>query len=223
MPTPRPTSTPDQEGDLSPRRGVVRSLPFVGSDAQLVEALRDGHPGARAELFDRYGTPVQRVLMRVMGRDPELADLLQDVFVRAFAGIGGLKDPAAVRGWLTSIAVFTARGCIRRRALRRALGLAPTAEVAPDPAAPEHDEEAAAALRATYAVLGRMPADERIAFALRHVDGMELTHVAEAAGCSLATIKRRLARARQRFVTLGAKEPALATWIGGARWLESPT
>jgi RNA polymerase sigma-70 factor (ECF subfamily) len=222
VPSARPTPANDEDGP-GPRRGVVRALPFVGGDAQLVEALRDGHPSARAELFDRHSLHVQRVLARVLGNDPELPDLLHDVFLRAFAGIGGLRDPAAIRGWLTSIAVFTARGCIRRRSLRRALGLASAREPAPDPVAPVAGEDAAAAARATYAVLGRMPADERVAFALRYVDGMELTEVAQAAGCSLATIKRRLARARQRFLTLGHREPALANWMGGARWLESPT
>lgn len=204
-------------------RGVVRSLPFVGSDAAIVEGMRAGQASARAALFDRYGAHVQRVLARVMGPDPELADLLQDVFVRAFSAIASLEDPAALRGWLTSIAVFTARGCIRRRGLRRWFGLGPAREDPPDVPAPTPSEDVSAALRATYAVLGRMPADERIVFALRFVDGMELTDVARAAGTSLATVKRRLARAEQRFLTLAKREPALQAWIeGGARWA-SPT
>lgn len=208
-----------------PSRGrVVRSLPFVGGDAALVQGVLAGHPSARAALFDRHGAHVQRVLARVLGPDPELADLLQDVFVRAFAGIGELQDPAALRGWLTSIAVFTARGCIRRRSMRRWLGLGPARQEPPEVAAPTPSEDVSAALRATYAVLGRLPADERIAFALRFVDGMELTDVARAAGTSLATIKRRLARAEQRFVALARREPALREWIeGGARWAQDPT
>jgi len=196
----------------------------VGSDAALVEGIRAGQVSARAALFDRHAAHVQRVLARVLGHDPDLADLVQDVFVRAFAGIDALEDPAVLRGWLTSIAVFTARGCIRRRTVRRWLGLLPAREEPPEVAAVTPTEDVSAALRATYAVLARLPADERIAFALRFVDGMELTDVARAAGTSLATIKRRLARAEQRFLALARREPALREWIeGGARWAQDPT
>lgn len=218
------SSSPVPPVDASPRGGVVRSIPFVGSDAALVEGIRAGQVSARAALFDRHAAHVQRVLARVLGHDPDLADLVQDVFVRAFAGIDALEDPAVLRGWLTSIAVFTARGCIRRRTVRRWLGLLPAREEPPEVAAVTPTEDVSAALRATYAVLARLPADERIAFALRFVDGMELTDVARAAGTSLATIKRRLARAEQRFLALARREPALREWIeGGARWAQDPT
>jgi RNA polymerase sigma-70 factor (ECF subfamily) len=40
---------------------------------------------------------------------------------------------------------------------------------------------------------------ERIAFCLRHVEGMKLEEVARACGCSLATAKRRVASAQARL------------------------
>jgi RNA polymerase sigma-70 factor (ECF subfamily) len=44
-----------------------------------------------------------------------------------------------------------------------------------------------------------MPSDERIAWTLRYVERHQLEGVAELAGCSLATAKRRIQRA-QRFL-----------------------
>ena len=57
--------------------------------------------------------------------------------------------------------------------------------------------------------------DDRLhgTFALRHVDGMELTAVAAACGVSLATIKRRLSRAQKTFVRLAAENDALSPWL----------
>ena len=79
--------------------------------------------------------------------------------------------------------------------------------------------EAREALRQTYAVLERMPADERIAFCLRFMEGMELTETAEACGVSLATIKRRLVKAQQKFVAAAGADPLLREWIRrGERW-----
>ena len=47
-----------------------------------------------------------------------------------------------------------------------------------------------------YALLQTMKADERIAWTLRHVEGHDLQSAADLAGCSLATVKRRIRRAK---------------------------
>jgi RNA polymerase sigma-70 factor (ECF subfamily) len=57
--------------------------------------------------------------------------------------------------------------------------------------------------------LTTLPADDRIAFALRVMEGMELLEVAEACRVSLATAKRRIARAQRRFAELVARDPWL--------------
>jgi RNA polymerase sigma-70 factor (ECF subfamily) len=183
---------------------------------ELVAALRAGKPAAAAILFDRYGPRVQRILARVLGVDSELPDLLQDVFLRALESVSRIDDPGRIDAWLAAVAVHAARECIRRRTRQRWLA---RLGIGGERHAPPADETGGEALQATYAVLEKLPADERIAFALRFVDGMELTQVAEACAVSLATIKRRLAKAERRFVALAQREPALERWLsGGGRW-----
>ncbi|WP_437973269.1 RNA polymerase sigma factor [Sorangium sp. So ce295] len=191
---------------------------FAGDDAALVHAFRRGDPGARAALYDRFADHVHRVLYRLLGFSHDLADLHHDVFVRALGSLPGLEDPSALKGWLTMIAVHVARSSITRRKRRSWLWFLPSEEL------PEVESGAASgdvldALRATYAVLDALPVDERIAFALRFIDGMELTEVAAACDTSLATIKRRLSRAGARFEAEARKQPALEAWLdGGTRW-----
>jgi RNA polymerase sigma-70 factor (ECF subfamily) len=79
--------------------------------------------------------------------------------------------------------------------------------------APTASAEVSEALALTYRILNRLPPDERIAFALRHIDGMELLAIAEATSVSLATTKRRLARAQQRFVALANRSEVLREWV----------
>lgn len=191
-------------------------IDLFGDDRVLVDALRRGHLGAKAAFFDRFAGPVRRVITRVLGGGPDVDDLVQDTFVAALGSIDGLDDPRALRGWITKVAVFTARSEIRRRTRRRWLRFFAPEDV-PEVPTSAIDPETTAAARATYAVLGRMPIDERVPFALRLLDGMELTEVAAAEGVSLATIKRRLARAEARFRALAAREPALRPWLGGER------
>ena len=150
----------------------------------------------------------------MLGPDPEIPDLLQDVMVSALSSIQRLDDPRALRSWLTRIAVFTARvriavecagvSCVSSR---------PTS--CPSPASPRTTRWPARRFARPTACCPRLTPDDRIAFALRYVDGMELTEVASATQVSLATIKRRLSRAQQRFQELAREEPALVEWVGG--------
>jgi RNA polymerase sigma-70 factor (ECF subfamily) len=181
-------------------------------DSALVSALRQGHPAARAELFDRFATHVRRVLVRVLGHDTELADLLHEVFARTLAQIDRLEDPSALKGWLTAIAVFTAREHIRRRMRSRWLRFFASEDL-PDVPVASADEEVRESLQRTYVVLDRLGVDDRIAFSLRFIEGLELAEVAAACGVSLNTIKRRLARAEKRFLALARSEPALQEWL----------
>jgi RNA polymerase sigma-70 factor, ECF subfamily len=200
------------ESGLAPQLGSAeQQAAFV---EELVPRLLAGERAAKAALFDRYAAHVLRVLARVLGQDAELPDLVQDVFTAAFSGIGRLRDPAALSGWLSQIAVFTARKHIRSKRRRRLIALFGF-DAVPEVAFSSVPAEINDALRASYGVLERMSADERIAFALRYMEGMELTEVAAACGVSLATIKRRLASARQRFLELSRDQPVLREWVEG--------
>jgi RNA polymerase sigma-70 factor (ECF subfamily) len=185
------------------------------SDVALVAALREGGAGAGHALFSAYGGYVRRVLMRVLGPDPEIGDLTQDVFVAALESIHKLERPGALRGWLAQIAVFQARHCLRARKQWSILRFFSPEDMPPGRAR-EADFEASEALRATYRLLARLPVDERIVFTLRFVEGMGVSDVAAACRVSLATTKRRLSRAESRFAELARDEPSLAEWMGGA-------
>ena len=69
----------------------------------------------------------------------------------------------------------------------------------PESELPPADFEAGEAMQAVYRVLSGLDVDQRIAFALRFVAGMELTEVAASCSVSLATMKRRLSRAQSKM------------------------
>ena len=187
-------------------------------DSDLVDALRAGRTGAMEVLYERYSVHVQKVLVRVLGIDPVIPELLHDVFIEAFTHINAIKDSSKLKGWLTSIAVFSARGYIRKRTRSLGFWFGETSEL-PEVATLGSDYDVREALRCIYLILDRLPTDERIAFALRFIEGMELTEVADASRVSLATIKRRLSRAQKKFVNRAMRYPALQEWIDRSeRW-----
>jgi RNA polymerase sigma-70 factor (ECF subfamily) len=187
-------------------------LPLPDGDAALALALRMDPTAARGELFDRYGAGVERILYRILGADPELYDVLQDVFIAALTSVSRLRDDNALGSWLTGIAVNKAKKLIRRRQRWRWIQSVAPPDL-PDVMAPTASAEVSEALAQAYRILSRLPADERIAFALRHIDGMELTAIAEATGVSLATTKRRISRAQAQFLELANRSDILREWV----------
>jgi RNA polymerase sigma-70 factor (ECF subfamily) len=209
VPTRRASSKP---GSGEGAEGQVYQMPLPDSDAGLVAALRAGRDDARAEIVRRCAPDVERVLHRVLGPDSEIEDLAHDVFVAAFVSLERLRDPRALRSWLVSIAIRKAKKLIRRRTRWRFVSSVPPAEL-PDYEAAEASPDITEALRSTYRILSQLPVDERIAFTLRHVDGMDLASVAEVTEVSLATTKRRLARGQKRFLDLARKNDILSPWL----------
>ena len=169
------------------------------SDTALVVAARAGEAWAHEALFRRYAPMANGMAFRLMGRDADVDDLVQDAFAVAFGRLDSLDDPQAFAAWLGAIVVRTAGKVIRRRVLMEKLGLRRRGEPIDIDAIASRvcGPEVAAELRGIYERVERLPADLRIAFLLRRVEGMELEEVARATGVSLATTKRRIAAAQQ--------------------------
>jgi len=152
------------------------------------------------------------VLYRVLGPDSEIEDIAHEVFMVALTSHHRLRDPHALRSWLVSIAIRKCRKLIQRRRRWRFVQSFAPGEL-PEREAAAASAEVSEALRSTYRILERLPVDDRVAFALRHVDGMDLASVAEVTDVSLATVKRRITRAQRRFVALARKSEILAPWL----------
>jgi RNA polymerase sigma-70 factor (ECF subfamily) len=195
-----------------PSSGQILRLPLPESDQALIALVQAGNTNARRDLVERYAEDVERILYRILGPDPEIEDLMQEVFLVALKSLASLRDASALRSWLGGIAVRKARKLIRRRQRWRFIQFVSPAEL-PESAAALASPEVSEALRATYAILGRLPADECIAFALRHIEGMDLTAMADVTRVSLATVKRRLTRAHARFIEYARDSDALLGFL----------
>jgi RNA polymerase sigma-70 factor (ECF subfamily) len=185
---------------------------------RLVAGLREGRAWAQRALLEDHTGLVERVLVRILGRFRDLDDLTQEVFLRVLDRVDEIREPAALRGFVASVAVFVAREAIRSKRRRRWLVfLAPADQ--PEPEATGIDEEARAALAELYQVLDRMDDDVRVAFSLRYLEGMEVVEVAQACGVSLSTIKRRLRDGEATMAELAVTRPTLHRFIEeGGRW-----
>jgi RNA polymerase sigma-70 factor (ECF subfamily) len=175
----------------------------------FVEALRAGDKAARRLLVQRHHGRVRSVLYRLLGDDPEIADLAQEVFVQAFTSLHRFRgDERALKPWMVRVAVFTARAAMRRRKSWRRL-FTPSAEADSTEGRPAASPEVREELQAVYAVFDKLPTDERVVLALHMMDQMSLLEIADAVQVSRSTVIRRLEKARERFTLLIERDPVL--------------
>jgi len=181
------------------------------NDAALVVALRRDVPGAASVLWRRYISLVRGVLRRTIRSHYDVDDLAQEVFLRVFQRISALRDPAALRGFLSGIAVHVAQDEMRRR--RRYFELLGDTVAMNDERAVDTSIQARLGLWRLHDVLVRMRPDVRRTFVLREFEQMEIEEIARTLGCSMATVKRMLVRARTIVETAASQDPMLARYI----------
>lgn len=179
----------------------------------LLEGLRNGERAAQATFFDRYVPDVEKVLFRMLGPDSEFEDLIHETFIQSVVHIHTFRGDNAktLRAWVRAVATRTAGKRIRRRQVRKILSLQPPESFVDIPNTV--DPSVQAALQQTYTLLERIPADDRIPFLLRFVHGMNLNEIAETCEISLSTVKRRIQRGRERFLSMAHGDPLLKIWL----------
>jgi RNA polymerase sigma-70 factor (ECF subfamily) len=208
---------------VGPRELPTGEAADVDADADadeiaLVAAFQmdASNASASAALWDRYYPLVRRVLCRAIGPGQDVEDLVQEVFLRLYRKLPGLRDPASLRSFVLAITARVLQGELRTRWLRRWLRLGNDEDALEQPAT-DVDREAREALARLYRILDGLAPRHRAAFVLRHIDGLELVDVAAAIGVSLATVKRWLAKISGRVLAQAGRDPVLAPYLREGR------
>jgi RNA polymerase sigma factor (sigma-70 family) len=99
---------------------LVRSLvlEFAGDPAAASAAAergltRAGDDAAYEALLERFQTPVYQLVCRLIDDPNEAGDVVQDVFLKVFRGVGSFRGQSSLKTWIYRIAVNEAHN--RRR------------------------------------------------------------------------------------------------------------
>lgn len=181
-------------------------------DLAIALALLSREHGSHRAAWTRFAPVVRRMVRRFLGPGADVEDAVQDVFVCLFEKVTGLRDPRALKAFVMAITVRTARYHVRRRRARRFIGLA---EVESHPAlrVVTHELGPQRALERFYRILDRVNDQDRAAFVLRYIEGLELSEVAKALGTSPPTARRRFTRAYGRVTLLASRDPTLVDYV----------
>jgi RNA polymerase sigma factor (sigma-70 family) len=117
-------------------------------------------------------------------------DAAQEALIAVFRGLGQLRDPAALFGWVRAIAVREAVRVARRGQAGRTV----TGPLADLPAA--GDPQLATDV---LSVLARLAPEHRAVLVLRDLEGLDEQAAAALLQVPRGTVKSRLSRARRSF------------------------
>ncbi len=209
MKSKRTTSSAELNND---RVGLSRNTQTTHQDdRELCRAVARNDHLAAANFFDRFQKDVNKIVWHILGADPDHDDLVQQAFLqmlRALSRGDRIENPGA---WVRTVTVNTVRTELRRRARRRARQKEFDRLIVSEETSTDY--RARRLLQRCYAILDRLEENERIAFVLRHMEGYTLQETADACQCSLATIKRRLAKAHDTFRDLAGQDALLAEFV----------
>jgi len=184
----------------------------VDDEAELTRALLAGRRGAAPLAWRRFYPIVITTLRRLLGPSDDLPDLAQDVFARFFAKLPDLKKQGSIRAFVTGIAFRRAREEIKRRRVRRSSAALVLQHLNELSLARITDPERRHAAGRLYRMMSRLTENDRMAYTLRYVEGLELSEIADALKVSLSTVRRSIRRASEQMDKLVKTDPILLSF-----------
>ncbi len=192
-------------GAVAPSGGGVGAE--VG-DARLVELARAGDDRAFGTLVARYERKLLRVLGRLVHDEEQARDLAQETFWKVYNRLDRFDTARRFGPWLFRIGVNIGLDFLRRQAsLGSAISLDRPIFVSRKSRSPDQrplDLQPDPSLRAELAqevqfLLERIPVLYRTILVLRDLEGFSSAEVAAIVGRREATVRWRLAKARDQF------------------------
>ena len=174
----------------------------------VTEKVSARSPGAGDEFHDEFRAFFQahspfawRVLRRLGVGEPDMDDVMQEVFVVVHVGLGDFLRRSSERTWLYGICVRVASG-YRRRAYRRRE--VPTAVMVEREVPADQERLIDHDRRLDYLdrVLDSLDEYKRAVYVLHELEELPMAEVAKAVGCELKTAYSRYYAGRQRVQAL---------------------
>jgi RNA polymerase sigma-70 factor (ECF subfamily) len=175
----------------------------VNSQPEPTGAWTSGWPQSRQEVaavVEAYADRLVRHAFRRLGNLQDAEDVVQDVFVRAFADRARQTEVAAAGPYLYRSVANACTDLLRGRSSAAVYREEVAAgELLGGSLGPAEAAQAAEELRRAESLLRRLPDEQAEAIRLRVFDELRLSEIAEVAGCSINTVCSRLRYGFQRL------------------------
>jgi RNA polymerase sigma-70 factor (ECF subfamily) len=157
-----------------------------------IRAAQEGDVRAFAALVDTYYARCLRFALHMLANRSDAEEAVQDTFVRVYRALPSYVEQESFEPWLFRILANRCRSAGSRE--RRRAEFVEFGEVPERPSEHRHDD--AIAWREEIALaLAALPAEQREAFLMRHVEDLSYDDMAMVTGAGVSALKMRVKRA----------------------------
>jgi len=171
------------------------------NDAELVQAAAKGDKNAYGMLYDRYAPLIRAICYDHTRHLADAQDLAQDVFLRAYERLGGLRQAERFGPWIVAMARLRCREWRRQRSRERQRHVRSHTFEAVAEGPPDVVE-----LETVRRKIAQLPERERLALHVFYLQGNSTPDSCRLVGLSRSGFYRALDRARKQLRTLLAHE-----------------
>ena len=186
-------------------------------NAELIQRVLDGDDGAFSALVKKYQRSVHALVWRKIGDFHIAEDITQETFLKAYQRLSTLKKPQRFASWLYVIAANHCSTWLRKKRLwTQSLEDTNSAQLEKATYSgyviAENERTTAESQREVVKkLLAKLQESDRTVITLYYLGGMTYEEISEFLGVSVAAIKNRLYRARNR---LKEEEPMIREALG---------
>ncbi len=179
------------------------------TDTELVKACQNGDKRAFDTLMRRHKKHIEAALYQLAPDwHQQHEDMVQDVMFRIWRSIGGLKNPAAFKGWVRQVVTNQFYDQLRKKprfpvySLDAPLGEDETSasrDVIDDRGQPDEMLERQEIVDAVQSAIATLPQQFKNVIVLRELHGLPYDEIAALTNTEIGTVKSRIARARTKI------------------------
>ncbi len=170
----------------------------------LVKRVKKGELSAFEELVVIYEKFVYGTVLADVGNFHDAEDVSQEVFLKAWKGIGGYRGDSSFASWLHRIAKNAACDFMRKQQKRKEIPEDPTPFlqcVVSTELTPEEKLLEAEGFSNIEEIINSLPEEQRTALIYRDLMGITYLEIADITGVTVGTVKSRISRGRETVKT----------------------
>ena len=166
------------------------------TDGQIIERTLCGEPDAFNMLVHRWERQIYGLSLRMLGRDDEARDAVQETFLSAYRNLAKFRGEAKFSSWIYRIALNTCNTKLRGRGKEaisleekhQETGFEPAIE---DEAIGEQIQREQVARHIRRALQG-LPSEMRQVIIMKEYEDLKFSEISEILGIPISTVKTRM-------------------------------
>lgn len=174
-------------------------MDYISTHRDIVEECKRGNRQAQFELYRLYAKGMYNICLRMVGREGDAEDLLQNSFIDVFTKLHTFRYQSSIGAWIKRIVVNNCINFLKRKRIYFE-DLKHTYEY--ELSTQEDDPGGKVNVEAIKNALFQLPDGYRVVFSLYSLEGYDHKEIAQILNVTEATSKSQYSRAKKKLKEL---------------------